>query len=239
MNRFFTENVVPGRAEITGEDVRHIRQVLRLEIGDGIIVCDGAGTEYRAEITGVEKDRVICALGGPEPCATEPGRQIVLFQGIPKSGKLETVIQKSVELGAFAVVPVMMERCMSGSDREFDKKLVRLNRVAEEAAKQCGRGIIPRVLPMTRLKNLRPEEYDLILTAYEGERETGLKQVLTSHDGARRIAVVIGPEGGITEEEIALLRGKGAETVSLGPRILRTETAGPAMIAQMLYEWEG
>lgn len=240
MNRFFTDAIQDGVARITGEDVRHITRVLRLRAGDRLELCDGAGTEYDGVIERILPEEVRCTVSGARPCPAEPRCRVTLFQALPKAGKLETIVQKCVELGVDTVVPVLAARCVAVPARDFAARLARLRRVAEEAAKQSHRGVIPRVEPVQSLSSLAFDGFDAALLAYEAERRTTLKAALRAQaPGALlRVALIVGPEGGFAPEEAALLRSRGAVAVSLGPRILRTETAGMAMLAQTLYELE-
>ena len=235
MNRFFTEDIAGNTARITGEDVKHISRVLRLRVGEQIAVCDGRANEYIGEITSISDAEVLCRVGEAQPSLTESRVRVTLFQGLPKSGKMETIVQKCVELGIDTVVPTLLSRCVAVPTRDFEKKRIRYQRVAEEAAKQSRRGIIPNVTGVVRVQDIDCTAFDTVLVAYEDEHATTLKEVLRAGVG-ERIAIVIGPEGGLEASEVAMLCGKGAKTVSLGTRILRTETAGMAMLAQILYE---
>lgn len=235
MHRFF---VTAGEtARITGEDVRHIRRVLRLSPGETVVLCDGAGRECRAVIASVSDDAVICHCGAWEDAPTEPACAVTLFQGLPKAGKMETIIQKCVELGVSRIVPVHMSRCVVTPDREYGKKLVRYRRVALEAAKQSRRGRIPEIGELCAVGDLDLTPFDAAFVAYEEERDVSFKRAL-SGCRADSIALIVGPEGGLEPQEVAALAAKGAAPVSLGRRILRTETAGMAMLAQLMYEVE-
>lgn len=237
MNRFFTDNIQGNTAWIAGDDVSHIRKVLRLRSGDRIIVCDGNGTEYAAEITEIGPDRVDCLLSDMRPCDTESTYRVTLLQAVPKTGKMETIVQKCVELGVYEIQPVLTERCVPLPTRDYEKKRVRYQRVALEAAKQSRRGIVPQVLPLVPLGQVDTSRFDDLIVAYELEREASLKSVLRRGVG-KRIGVLIGPEGGLEETEVRRLTDLGGKTVSLGTRILRTETAGMALLSQLLYELE-
>lgn len=237
MNRFFTDELYEDGAVVRGEDVKHIVRVLRLGVGDTVRLCDGKGRECEAKLSSIEADKVVFVTEPWRDAPSEPVHRVTLLQGLPKAGKMELILQKGVELGAAAFVPLLCERCVVQPDKEFDKRLLRYRRVCEEAAKQSGRGVIPEVLPLVRLSAFDPAPYDNVLVAYEDERETSLKSVLRAGVG-RRIAVLIGPEGGFAKAEIERLGGLGAVSVSLGRRILRTETAGMALLAQLLYELE-
>ena len=240
MERFFVEpGAIQGNtAIITGEDVAHITRVLRLKEGDEIRVCDGQGTEYTARLTLLQKQEVQAALVEQVAIHTEPAHTVTLYQGLPKTGKMEVIIQKCVELGISAIVPMVTARCVVKPDADFEKKRVRYQRVAYEAAKQSGRGIIPAVRPLITFAQLPYGAHDLVLLGYEEEDVRTLKQALQG-DKAQNIAILIGPEGGFAKEEVALSTQNGAKTVTLGSRILRTETAGMAMLAMTLYELEG
>ncbi len=243
MNRFFIEkeNIADNAAVLYGDDVKHISSVLRLRIGDEVMLCDGMGTDYRAKITALSKAVARFELLSSAPALTEPQCSVTLFQGLPKAGKLETIIQKCVELGISQIVPVAMERSVVRlSKKDFDKKLERYQRVAAEAAKQSRRGVIPRIGGLIEPKEIDSAEFDALLLAYELEHENSVKDVLCGLNGSvRRIGVIVGPEGGISDDEAALLTSLGAQPFSLGHRILRTETAGPAITAIIMYHMEG
>lgn len=238
MHRFFTENIAGDTAVITGDDVAHIARVLRLSPGDALTLCDGRGTDYDAVIGQIGKTSVVCRVSGGRPSGTEPACRVTLFQGLPKAGKLETIIQKCVELGVYAVAPFESVRCAGGGAQDFEKKRERCQRVALEAAKQSRRGIVPAVLPAKKLRALELSGFTAALLAYEDERGTTLKQALRARAPGGNIALIVGPEGGFAPEEAAYLTACGATPVSLGARILRTETAGMAALAQILYEVE-
>lgn len=241
MHRFFIEPhaVCGNEAVLTGEDVQHIAKVLRLRAGDEVTLCDGAKTEYTARIDLVEKERITLRVLETAASKTESAVEITLYQGLPKAGKLETIIQKCVELGIGKVIPFDAERSVVKlSEKDFAKKQSRYQRVAYEAAKQSRRGIIPEVGGLVKLAKEDFSGFDLILLAYEEERGTTLKKALRAKMDAKRIALIVGPEGGFAPEEADMLIQRGAVSVSLGPRILRTETAGMAMLAMTVYELE-
>lgn len=237
MHRFFLRQPIGETVTLRGDDVKHISRVLRLNAGDVITLCDGNGNECEAAIERIGKDEIDCRCRVAVPCVTEPRVKVTLYQGVPKTGKMETIIQKCVELGVFRVVPMLTGRCVVQPKESFQSRIVRWQRVSEEAAKQSRRGVIPEVCALEKLDALDLSAYDLVLVAFENEARTSLKSVLRGTD-ARQIAVLIGPEGGFSDAEIETLTDKGARSVSLGPRILRTETAGMAMLAQILYEVE-
>ena len=235
MNRFFVDNIGPDTACIEGEDLKHLSSVLRLRKGDRVMLSDGRGSECEGEIQRIEVGRALVKTGPWRPCVSEPHHKVTVFQCLPKAGKMETIVQKCTELGMNALVPTLSSRCVVQPGRDYDKKLQRYRKVAREAAMQSHRGLIPEVLPLVELRKADLSIFDTVYVAYEGEREQSLKHVMADRPG-RRIALFVGPEGGFEEEEVAALVQKGAKAVSLGPRILRTETAGMAMVAEILFE---
>lgn len=311
MARFFVKtdpaDLQNGRIIITGPDVNHITNVLRASKGDGLVLCDGAGTDYDAVIEQISRETIETAIRDTRPSTTEPPIEITLFQGIPKADKMEYIIQRCVELGVRRIVPVLTARTVVrfGSARDAAAKSARWNRIALEAAKQCDRGIIPEVSDTVRLDEALKlaEGFDLKLFPYEEEKEGSLRKVLREYqalpgsggrsegtldrveavdggwcgeaadsakpadgdryggtadrveavdggrcegtadrvnslDGGRRdrIAILIGPEGGFDHDEAEKAAGAGFVSVTLGPRILRTETAGAAVAAIVMYE---
>ena len=200
-------------------------------------LCDGQGNECDAVISSVTPTEVTFDTSAWRKAETEPTVSVTLFQCLPKAGKMEIIIQKCVELGACGFVPVQSDRCVVVLKPPYEGRIERWQRVSEEAAKQSRRGIIPRVYDPVALDKLSFADFDTVLVAYENERTVSLKTALRRGCGMRA-AIVVGPEGGFSEQEIALLEEKGAVSVSLGTRILRTETAGMAMTAQILYEVE-
>ena len=238
MRRFFSDDIAGTTATISGDDAHHISRVLRMKAGDALSLCDGAGHEFDAVITTISQDAIVCALGERRESAAESQVHVTLFQCLPKTGKMELIVQKCTELGVFAVVPVVSARCVVVPNKDYEKKRERYHRVALEAAKQSRRAMVPEVLPLTELKKIDPDAFDLFLVAYEDESGRTLKQALRKTTAPGSIALLIGPEGGLEEGEVTRLTEAGAVSVSLGRRILRTETAGMAMLAQTLYEVE-
>jgi 16S rRNA (uracil1498-N3)-methyltransferase len=245
MSRFFVKtdaaDLLEGRIMITGEDVKHIAGVLRASAGDALVLSDGSGTEYDVVIRHISKESIETGIKSQRPCKTEPPIHITLFQGIPKADKMDLIIQKSVELGVTKIVPVMTARTVVrfGSTRDAAAKAVRWNRIALEAAKQCDRGVIPVVgEPVTFDMALKiAGECELKLLPYEEEKEGSLRSVLRScGKTAGSIAVLIGPEGGFERDEAEKAVNAGFISVTMGPRILRTETAGLAAAAIVMYE---
>jgi 16S rRNA (uracil1498-N3)-methyltransferase len=237
MHRFFTTEIRENTAVVRGDDVKHIAKVLRLRAGDVVQLCDGRGNECDAVIASVSSDAVTFDTQPWHAAVTEPDTKVTLFQCLPKAGKMETIIQKCVELGISAFVPVQSERCVVVLKPPYEGRIERWQRVSEEAAKQSRRGVIPQVNLPVALGKLDFSAFDTVLVAFENEHAVSLKAALREGCGTR-IAIVIGPEGGFSDAEIETLTGKGARSVSLGTRILRTETAGMAMLAQIMYEVE-
>ena len=239
MRRFFAESMDMGEDTviITGDEARHIETVLRMKPGDRVLLINGEGTECEAEIVSCSDGAVSLNILERQIAASEPSVHVTLFQCLPKQGKMELIIQKCVELGVYGVVPTIAKRCVVKIDGK-DGKLIRWNKVSKEAAKQCGRAFVPAVSAPLKLETADFSSYDTVLIPYENEGETSLKAVLKSRTGMENIAVIIGPEGGFEPAEVERIIDRGGIAVSLGPRILRTETAGMACLAQIMYELE-
>ncbi len=237
MHRFFTEpeNIHGDTLTLYGEDVRHITKVLRLKEDECIEVCDGQGMDYVALPQASDKESLTAKIVDCYPSKGETIPRITLFQGVPKGQKMESIIQKCVEVGVTKIIPFLSKRTVVQLKDKKDKKGQRWQRVAYEAAKQSKRGVIPVVEDIIDLKTISNhlENYDLVLVAYEDEKTTTLKQCLQQFDMLDTIAIIIGPEGGFDSEEIKELIANGVHVVSLGNRILRTETAGVVMAAQI------
>lgn len=254
MSKFFvkTEQIKNNNIIINGDDVNHIINVLRMKKGDEIQVCNQEiGDNYNAQITQFTKNEVDCEIIERINKTTESNVNITLFQGLPKFEKMELIIQKNTEVGVKRIVPVIMERTVVKIDEKVaSRKLERWQKIAEIAAKQSMRDIIPNINNITKLKEIDTTEYDVVLVAYENEEHNKLKDELqklskkiegtnsNNNEENFNIAIVIGPEGGISEKEIELLAEKNVKFVSLGRRILRTETAGLVMAGNILYELE-
>lgn len=242
--RLFTspENIGDKYIRITDRgDIRHLSKVLRLREGDLVDVSDSVQWEYQAEIVSVDEDEVLLAICDKQAFAREPEISVTLYQGIPKAGKMETIIQKCVELGVYAVTPVFMERTVVVEKGNFSKKLERWQKISDEAVKQCKRGIIPEIRQQLQFDGMlrQLDSYDLVLFPYENETGRTIKDCLRGLETKpRTVAIVIGPEGGFADSETEKLDRAGAERVSLGKTILRTETAGMAALAMTMYELE-
>lgn len=241
MHRFFVDkdNIRDNKVTIIGEDVKHIRNVLRLREEDIISICDKQGIDYIAEIIDLFKEKVVCNIIETKISNSEPPIEVILYQGIPKSTKMDLIIQKSTEVGVAKIVPVITDRTIVKiQDRKKEEnKLERWNKITEEAAKQSKRGIIPEVCQILSFNEMLEtlKNNGIIIVPYENEENIGIKEILRD-EANKKINIVIGPEGGFEEEEIESLKAIGAHIVSLGPRILRTETAGLITSAIVLYE---
>ena len=243
MSIFYVKNeqINGDKAVILGGDVKHIRDVLRYNVSDALDICDDDGIRYTTKIASFDKETVFLDVLEKSDFTTEPSINVTLFQGMPKADKLELIIQKTTELGVSTVVPVVTERTVVKFDeKDINKKVERWNKIAQEAGKQSGRQKIPVVEKPIKLKNLieNISKYDILLLPYECEKEMTLKAVLRNlKEKCKNVAIFIGPEGGFSEEEVGLLsKLENVKTVTLGPRILRTETAGIATVAMVLYE---
>ncbi|RKD27608.1 16S rRNA (uracil1498-N3)-methyltransferase [Caminicella sporogenes DSM 14501] len=245
MNRFFVrkENILEDEKKLfinNRDDIKHISKVLRLNKGDILEICNGEKREYLAEIREINKDEIECKILNSMVSKSEPEISITLFQSIPKGSKMELIIQKCVEIGVKDIIPVISKRCVAKIKdvKSEDKKLERWNKISLEAAKQSKRGIIPKVGRVIKYSDIEKiaSNYDLIIIPYELENSVGIKKVLKKSGKFKNIAVIIGSEGGFEEEEILEAVNWGAKPVTLGPRILRTETAGLVALSVILYE---
>lgn len=242
MPKFFItkDKISGGKITIDTEDVSHISRVLRLSAGDVVTVCDGQGTDYETEIISIEDKQIVCSVKDTRPSGTEPDIKVTLFQGIPKASKMEYIIQKTTELGISEIVPVKLSRCVVKIDSKKDeaKKLGRWRKISEAAAKQSGRGIVPEISEIMTLDGVieKAGEFDLFFVPYECEEKKTLKEVLLSRKNVKKVGFIIGPEGGFDIAETERIRSADIDTVTLGKRILRTETAGEAVLAMTMYE---
>lgn len=245
MPKFFIdkENIKNNTAKIVGQDATHIARVLRHTVGDRITVCDGFGFDYSAEITEVLKDEIYLNLSDKYRCPSEASVKITLFQCLPKGSKMEYIIEKCTELGIFSVVPVASKRCVVKieDEKKEARKTQKWQKTADEAVKQCQRGIIPKVYDIKPFNEAvkMVSEFDVCIVAYECEEENTLKAVLKNNNGAKNVGIFIGPEGGFEPAEVLALKEAGAFSVTLGKRILRTETAGICVLSAVMYEFGG
>ena len=245
MHRFFVpaENVGNGEIRVTGDDINHIKNVLRMTAGEKVVVSCGQGTDYYCIIEDIQETGVTLRIQEEKPAVTELPVRIVLFQALPKVDKMELVIQKAVELGASEVVPVRSRRCVVKLDAHREaKKLARWRAIAESASKQSGRGSLPQIHDsMDFGKALEyAQELDSVLIPYElcdaiDESQHIVQRAVRQNS----IGIFIGPEGGFERSEVEAAVRSGALPVSLGKRILRTETAGLAVLSVLMFliEW--
>ena len=242
MHQFFVEasQIHDKTVIIEGSDVNHIKNVLRMKIGEELSVSNGVdGREYRCGIVGMEENRIVCELRFVKEDGVELSSKVYLFQGLPKADKMELIIQKAVELGVYEIVPVETGRSVVRLDaKKAVQKTARWQAIAEAAAKQSRRRIIPKVsAPLTfeqALVKAAPMQVKLIpYELAEGMERT--KQLIASLGEGEDIAVFIGPEGGFEKEEVEAAMGMGAQPVSLGKRILRTETAGLCILSVLMF----
>ncbi|MBQ7922422.1 MAG: 16S rRNA (uracil(1498)-N(3))-methyltransferase [Clostridia bacterium] len=247
MPRFFVraDAVSVGEAgqkqiSIIGEDAHHLTHVLRVRLGEEIIVCDMAGREFVSSVTSVG-DTVLLSVVSERQTDTEPPYEAIVYQALVKGDKMDTVIQKAVETGCSRIVPVRTGRCTVKLDpKDAKKKTERWQRIAYEAAKQCGRGIIPTVdEPMDfRLAVKEASQMELPLFCYEGDGTVSLREITKQTEHPAQIAVFIGPEGGFSVEEAAFAESCGMRMTGLGKRILRTETAAVFVLACVSAAYE-
>lgn len=241
MPRFFTQDITEAGGCITGEDAKHIAKVLRMKVGDELTVCDTKGRDYDCMIEEIGAGEVRLKVLSVAPSQSEPDVRVHLYQAMPKADKMETIIQKAVELGAASITPVMTRRCVSRPDaKSMDKKLVRYNRIALEAAKQCGRGVVPPVLPLLELPQAleQMQRTGCSILFYENATAPAKQVIAKARESGKEleIAVLIGAEGGFDEDEVALAMEHGCHILSLGKRILRCETAPLAALTILMYE---
>ncbi|RBP68920.1 16S rRNA (uracil1498-N3)-methyltransferase [Alkalibaculum bacchi] len=242
MHRFFIEDhqIVDEQVYISGENHEHMTKSLRVKIGEKVELSNGKGLEYIATVQEIDKNQVLLEIIEKTTNSSEMPVKITLYQGLPKATKMDLIVQKTVELGVTNIVPVIMERTIVEMDKKANKKIERWQKISEEAAKQSKRGIIPIIKPVVKLKNIDKEfeKNDLNLIAYENEDDSNLKKILEAHNKVQKIGVLIGPEGGISEKEAQYLKELKAKSISLGKRILRTETAGMAALSMLVYHFE-
>ncbi len=258
MTKFFTEEILPNETRtyrFSGEDARYLTDVLRIRPGELITLCDGAQTDLLLSVDGIESHSVITSVVSSVPNSTEPPYRATLYQAFVKGDKMDLIIQKAVELGVATIVPFSCDRAVVRLDeRDAQKKLIRWQKIALEAARQSGRGIVPQISAPLRLCDALTDarSADLAFLPWEGEREYLMSTLLdgylqrdfrpdeqTGKNSSRPdIRFFIGPEGGFSPVEIDDAKSKGIATVSLGRRILRTETAGLFVLSSLVYRLE-
>ena len=241
MYHFFVEpeQISEKEIRITGSDVNHIRSVLRMKPGEEILISSRAGGDYHCAVEEIGQDEVRTSIMWKEALGRELSCPIVLFQGLPKGDKMEMVIQKNVELGVHAIVPVAMQRCVVKLDeKKAQAKQKRWQQISESAAKQAKRGIVPEILPVmsfTRALDYAGD-FEQKLLPYEcAEGIAGTRRILSGIQPGQKVAVFIGPEGGFDEKEVEEAKKAGFQVLTLGRRILRTETAGMMLLSVLGY----
>ena len=245
MTHFFIspEQISESEARITGPDLNHMKNVLRMKPGEQLTLSDGSERQYICEIASYTDSEAVLRIVDIEGAKAELPAEITLFQGIPKGEKFELILQKSTELGAVRIVPVAMARCVVKPDpKKEGKKLERYRKIVESAAKQSQRNRIPEVTPVMSLRealSFALDEGMKLIFAYEkAEDPEETRRVIGSIRPQEKIGIVIGPEGGFSDEEAKLLEDAGAGTVTLGKRILRTETAPLYLLSVLAYQLE-
>lgn len=247
MPRFFVKSkqIDQTSIHIIGEDVKHIKNVLRKQVGDILEICNqDTGNVYECKIEDLKEQEIITNI--IEKSKNIDNRiKVDIYQGLPKSDKMELIIQKSVELGVNEIIPVVMKRCVVKIDSKSEnKKIERWQKIAESAAKQSSRNGIPLIHNIINLKDIIDvkDKYDLVIVCYENEKDNYIKNELLKLKELDKkeinIAIVIGPEGGLEEQEVQQLQQNGAKIISLGDRILRTETVALNTLSVIMYEFE-
>lgn len=239
MPRFFIDYVPDcDSITLTGDDAHHISRVLRMKSGEHLTICDGMGTDYLCVLSETESGKAHCQIQDRAPSRGEPSTHVTLFMALPKGDKMDFIVQKAVELGVHTIVPYLALRCVSRPDgKALAKKIERWRKIAREAAQQCGRGRVPAVLECVDFCSAAEccAKTEMPLFFYEMEQQTSVRTALGTHAFASA-GIMIGPEGGFEEEEAQMARQCGLRSVSLGPRILRCETAPLAALTAVLYE---
>ena len=250
MPKFFVkeEQIKDNEIIIIGQDVKHIKKVLRAKIGDELQICNSQnGENFLCEIQDLENEDITCKIKEKIQEKVESNIEVTIFQGLPKADKMEYIIQKSVELGVSNITPVEMKRCVVKLDgKDKIKKIERWQKISEVAAKQCGRDIIPQINNVINIQNICNliSEYDILLVAYENEKGNTLKEQIeklkkqNNSESKIKIGIVIGPEGGLEENDVNKLKENGAQIITLGKRILRTETVALNILSIIMYELE-
>lgn len=243
MHRFMVapEQIQDKRITLTGEDHKHLSQVLRLGPGDIIGVFDGSGMEYEARLIKVDKAEALAEILSSRLSDTEPRLRVTLLQGIPKGEKMDWIVQKAVELGVYQVIPVITQHTVVKLDqKERQKKAERWNRIAREAAKQCKRAFVPQVLTPVSLDEMLKlrDNYDAAVLLYENEQKKCLKELMICYtiNKIGDIALFVGPEGGFSSLEVYKCFQNGFAVAGLGKRILRSETAAISGLSIIMYE---
>ena len=239
MHCFYIETPTEALALLSEEEAKHAVKVLRLRPGDRVCAMDGAGRRWDACLERISEDGVMLRLADLLP-DNEPPVRVTVYQGLPKADKMEYIVQKLTELGAAVLAPVTMDRCVVKPDGwDSPKRLQRLERIAREAAKQCRRAYPLQVLPLLTWRQAleRLPAHDAVLVPWEDAADCRIKDVYADRPGVKDIGIVVGSEGGMSESEVRALTERGALAVTLGPRILRTETASVVSAALVMQLW--
>lgn len=244
MYHFFVtpEQVKGEEIQIVGSDVNHIKNVLRMKIGEELQISDGNNKKYLCEIESMTSDEVLLQIKEELISDTELPSKIYLFQGLPKSDKMELIVQKAVELGVYEIIPVATKRAVVKlDDKKASKKVERWNSISEGGAKQSGRNVVPEVKPVMSYKEAiqYAESLDVVLIPYElaeGMEET--RQIIEAIHPGQSVGIFIGPEGGFETQEVEYAMEHGVKAITLGKRILRTETAGLTTLSILMYHLE-
>lgn len=233
MQKLFVENINDEKIIVDGERARHIAKSLRMRVGDVICVTDGGGDDYGCQIEEITKDEVVLKVCYKQACESEPSCRVTIYQGVPKSSKMEDIIQKCVELGVCKIVPTLTKRCVSRpDDKAAGKKNQRYQKIALEAAQQSGRGIVPQIENMKTLRQaIAEDESEVKIVFYEGGGER-LADIIKPD--TESVSIFIGPEGGFEREEVEQIEASGGVRATLGKRILRTQTAPVAALTAIM-----
>lgn len=237
MRRFLVEEIKDGRAVLKGQEALHLSRVLRYEPGERVLVFDGRGSLYRSRILAIGPE-VLVQIEAEIEAEAENRLEITLAQGLLKGDKMDFVVQKATELGAASFVPLTLERSVVKlTDKKAEQRQERWQRIAQEAVKQCGRVTVPDIRPVQSLDDLllSAEDYDLLLFPWEEEQEMSVKAILNEHLNCHKVLCILGPEGGMTKEEMLAVKKAGGRVVTLGKRILRAETASVAVLSIVQY----
>lgn len=239
MPKFFCKEKQNNKFIIQGSDVKHIKNVLRKKIEDNINICDTETSEnFLCKIKEIKNDEIICEIIEKIENTTESNIDITIFQGLPKSEKMELIIQKSVELGVNTITPTKLKRCIVKIDE--NKKIERWQKISEVAAKQSERDYIPDITYPVTIKDIDINKYDVVLVPYENEESNSIKTEIQNlkklNKENLKIGIIIGPEGGFDESEILTLKQAGSKIITLGKRILRTETVAFTITSILMYE---
>ena len=244
MHHFFVtpQQISGDKIRIEGGDVNHMKNVLRMKLHEKAEISDGESRIYLCEVEAYEEDVAVLHILEEMEADTEPASKLYLFQGLPKSDKMELIVQKAVELGVYQVIPVAMKRSVVRlDDKKAAKKVERWGEIARSAAKQSGRGIVPKVGGLLKYDEalMLSKELDVVMIPYElAEGMEQTKQIMESVKPGQSVGIFIGPEGGFEKEEVEQAKEAGASEITLGKRILRTETAGLTALSILMYHLE-